>query len=158
MLLFAHGQATDGETIEGQLCEPIRALLAQVWVQGALHDREHRLRGLATGLEATDRPALRDLECAAGRGFISRRRDALIEHHHDVATDGHLCADADLRAEQDLLAIDVAAEFGALFLDGTRVWQRKNLEPAGVRQEGLLPAGETVDISEVAEDLGTWTE
>ena len=158
MLLFADREPADGETIEGQLREPIGALLAQVWIKGSLHDREHRLRGLATGLEATDRPALGDLECATGRGFVGCGGDALIEHHHDVATDGHLRADADLWAEQDLLAIDVAAEFGALFLDGTRVWQRKNLEPAGVRQEGLLPAGETVDISEVAEDLGTWTE
>ena len=92
-----------------------------MWIKGALHDREHRLRGLATGLEAPHRPALGDLECTAGGGFIGRGGDALVEHHHDIATDGHLRADADLGAEQNLLTIDVATEFGALFLDGTRV-------------------------------------
>ena len=138
--------------------QSIRALLAQVRVQGALHDGEHRLRGLAAGLEAADRPALRDLERAPGRGLVGRRRDALIEHHHDVAPDRHLRPDADLGAEQDLLAVDVAAEFGPLLLDGTGVRQREDLEAAGIRQERLLPARETMDIAEVAEDLGTWAE
>ena len=99
-----------------------------------------------------------DLQRFLGRGLVRRRRDALVEHHHDVAADGDLRADAGLGAEQVDGAIHVAAELGAFFLHIAGVRQGEDLEAAGVREEGFLPAGELMDATEALEDLGTRTQ
>ena len=157
-LAFADREAADGETVEGQLGQAVGADLAEVGVEGALDDREHGLGRITAGLEAADGPAVGDLERFLGRGLVRRRRDALVEHHHDIAADGDLRTDAGLGAEQVDGAVYVTAELGAFFLHIAGMRKGEDLEAAGVRQEGFLPAGELVDTAEALEDLGTRTQ
>ena len=99
-----------------------------------------------------------DLERFLGGGAIGRRRDALVEHHHDIAADGDLGADTGLGAEQVDGAVHVAAELGAFFLHIARMREREDLEAAGIGEEGFFPAGELMDAAEALEDLGTRTQ
>ena len=96
---------------------------------------------------------MRDLERRARRRFIRGRGDALIERHHDVAADRLLRLDADLRAEQDRLPVEIALENRALLAHRARMRQRENLEPAGVGQHRAFPAHEPVDAADAPEDF-----
>jgi hypothetical protein len=112
-LFLAHGQSADGEAVEVDLHQPLRALAPQMRIQGALHDAKHRLRRVLARRKTAHGPALRDLQGRACRLLISGGRDALIQHHHDVAADGALRLNAQFRTQQDALAIDVALKHRA---------------------------------------------
>ena len=129
-LAFAHGEAADGETVEGQLNQAVRTLFAEVGVEGALDDCEHGLGRITTRLEAPDRPAMGDLERFLGGGPVGGRGDALVEHHHDIAADGDLRRDTGLGAKQVDGTVHVAAELGAFFLHVARMRQGEDLEAA----------------------------
>ena len=81
-------------------------------------------------------------------------RDALIEHHHDIAADGLLHFNARLGRQQIALAIDIALEVCAGFIHGSRMGQGENLKAAGVRQHRARPIHEAVNAAELLEDLG----
>ena len=79
----------------------------------------------------------------------------MIQRHHDVAADGPLRLDAELRAEQDRLPVEIALKDRALLAHRARMRQRENLEAARVRQHGALPAHEIVDAAGAPEDFRT---
>ena len=94
---LAHRQAADGQAVEGHGRQALDALAAQVREERALHDAEQRLGRVAPRVEAARRPAVREVQGGARRGAVGDRAHALVEHHHDVAADGHLRLDATAR-------------------------------------------------------------
>ena len=72
---------------------------------------------------------------------------ALVEHHHDVAADGHLRLDAELGAQQHRPPVDVALEERPLLGHLARVGQREDLVSAGVGEHRAGPAHEPVDAA-----------
>ena len=101
---------------------------------------------------------MRHIERGPRRRFIRGRGDALIERHHDVAADGFLRLDADFRAEQDRLPVEVTLENRALLAHRARMRQRENLKSARVRQDRAFPTHETVDAAGAAENFRTGTQ
>ena len=87
------------------------------------------------------------------RGFVRRGGHALVQRHHDVAADGLLRLDAQLGAEQDRPAVEIALEDRARLGHRARMRQRENLEAAGIGQHGALPAHEPMDAAQPPEDL-----
>ena len=153
MLFLAHGQAADGKSIKGQFHQPGGAFFSQMRIQRPLNNGEHRLRGVLPGRKAADRPALRHLQGRTSCLLIRRARDALIQYHHDVATDRHLRLDAELRAQQDALPIDITLKYRPLFRHRPRVWQRKDLIPARVRQHCPRPLHEAMNAAHLPKHL-----
>ena len=96
--------------------------------------------------------AARRLAAVGGRG------DALIERHHDVAADRHLCFDAELRAEKNRPSIEIALKDGARFAHRARMRQGKDLESARVGEDGAIPAHETVYAAGAPENFRTRSE
>ena len=66
-------------------------------------------------------PSDGSVQGGAGGGFIGGRSDALVERHHDVAADGFLRFDADLRTEHDCFPVEIALKDGAFFAHGARI-------------------------------------
>src|SRR5438034_8478398 len=95
-----------------------------------------------------------ELDGSLGLSERGGGKDALIEGHHDVASDRLLHLDAGFGREEIGLSIHVALKARALFVDFPRMRQRKNLIAAGVCQYGTIPVHETVDAAESFEDLG----
>ena len=118
---FADGEAAEGEAVEGEVGEPVGALAAELWADGSLDDAEEGGGRVAAGGEAADGPALGEFDGGTGGGFVGGGGDALVERHHDVAADGELGFDADLGAEEESAAVDVAAEAGSGFGEGAGV-------------------------------------
>ena len=152
-LALADREPADGEPIERHFAQDRRAFAPQLREERALHDAEQRLRRISARREASRRPAMRDLERRSRRRFIRRRGDALVEHHHDVAADRLLRLDAQLRAEQDRVSVDIALERRALLAHRPRVRQREDLKPARVREHRVFPAHEPVNAAGAAETL-----
>ena len=113
-LALADREPADGESVEWHFAQASRAFPPQFLEERALHDPEHRLRRIAARRQTPRRPAMRDIERGPRRRFIRGRGDALIERHHDVAADRLLRLDADFRAEQDRLPVEVTLKNRAL--------------------------------------------
>ena len=82
---------------------------------------------------------MRDIDGRANGSCSGGRGDALIERHHDVAADGLLCLDAQLRAEKNRPSIEIALKDCARFAHRARMRQGEDLEAARVREHGRDP-------------------
>ena len=91
----------------------------------------------------------RALRVIAGGG----RRDALIQHHHDVAADRLLHLDAGFRRQHVRRAIDVAFETRALLVHRAFVRQGENLKSARVGEHRTIPVHEAMNAAELLEHL-----
>jgi hypothetical protein len=134
------------------------AFLSQLRIQRALHDGEERLRRVFACREAAGGPALRDLQGLPRRFFIGGARDALVEHHHDVAADAALRLDAQLRAEEDAAVIDIALKHRTLLRHRPRVRQREDLITTRVREHRARPFHEAMNAAHLLKHLRPWPQ
>lgn len=149
---FTDRESADRITVEVHRAQRLGARAPKIFVASALNDSEQRLFGRARGERAL-RPPMRQMHRARGHGVRDGRRDALIEHHHDVAADGCLDRDALLGRKQDSAAVDVALEASALFGHFAFVPQRENLKAARIGQDRSVPIHEPMDPAEFLENL-----
>ena len=66
---------------------------------------------------------MRDVERGSRSPYIRGRSDALIERHHDVAANGLLRFNTDLRAQHDRFSVEIALKDRALFAHCARMRQ-----------------------------------
>ncbi|EAU67275.1 hypothetical protein STIAU_4956 [Stigmatella aurantiaca DW4/3-1] len=155
LLGLPHRQPANGEAIERQPREELRALVAQARVDTALDDAEQRLaRGhLVLGRQAAHGPPVGALHRLARARLVRARVDAHIQHHHDLRVDRLLHGDARLGAEHLTAVVVEAAELRPLLGDEPVLRQREDLKPPRVRQNGPIPPHEGVDAAELAKHL-----
>ena len=84
-------------------------------------------------------------------GRVARRAD--VEHHGDVRAEVLLDLDGPLGGEFQRRAVDVGAEGGAAVGDPHLGGEAEHLEPAGVGEDGPVPAHEPVESAEVADEF-----
>ncbi len=149
---LSYCESADGVAVKGHLAELLHALTSEVWEESALSDAKQRLRRVAAGLEASGCPPVGDAEGIEGGFLIGCRWNALVEHHHDVAADVFLRIDAGLWGESNGVAFD-SFEKRAFFRHFSRLRERKDLKPAGVREHATVPAHELVNAAHSFEDL-----
>ena len=150
---LAHRQASDGEAVEGHGRQAQDALAAQVREERPLHDAEERLGRITPRVEAACRPTVREVQGRPRRGAVGHGAHTVVEHHHDVAADGHLRLDGELGAQPHRPPVDVALEEGPLLGHLTRVGQREDLVAARVGQHRAGPAHEPVNAAHPPKDL-----
>jgi len=158
VLRFADGKTPDRKSIERHRGQRFRAFSAKVSEAGALDDAEEGLRGVPSRIEAALRPAMGEFHRPARGSFVGNRRNALIEHHHDVAADRALDANAFLRGEQMHFPVDVTLEPCPFLRDRPRVRERENLKAAGIGEDGAIPVHEGMDAAHSGEDFRSRAE
>ena len=93
------------------------------------------------------------------RGFVAGRiGQALIQHHHDVAAQGHLNVDGRFRGEHVLVAVEMRAEQDAVVCDLAEAGQADHLESAGVGEDGVWPGHEAVEAAQAVDGLRAGAE
>ena len=83
---------------------------------------------------------------------------ALVEGHHDVRSDLAFDIHDGFGCKEELAAVDMRREPDALFGHLTDVGERKDLESAGVREDGSFPSLEGMQSSGATEDVRTGPE
>ena len=146
-------QPPNGESIKRHSHQTLRALLAQLRKKRPLHNPKHRLRRIPSGRQTPGRPPMRDPHRLPRRRLRCGRGNTLVEHHHDVAPNRLLRFHTHLRTEQNRLPIQITLKNRALLPHHPRMRQRKNLEPARIRQHRALPAHETVNAARAPKHL-----
>ncbi len=174
--LVAPEGAADREPVDASLGDPLRRFPPQVLVDAALDDPEDRL---ALGplalvpLEAAVEPAVGALGRAGGVVAVGVEGRALVEDEGDVGAERRLHLHRDLGRDEELGAVAVGAEAGALLGDLDRravlapgpaasldlvgdpaVGEREDLEAAGVGDQRPLPAHEPVQPPGRGDPLG----
>ena len=81
-----------------------------------------------------------------------------IEGHGDGRGQIRLNLHALFRAHEYLPAVNVGVKIYPLFLDSAKSCQRKNLEPAGIRQDRLVPDHELVKASQFLYHCIPWPD
>ena len=79
--------------------------------------------------------------------------DALVERHHDVATEGELDVHGRFRREQVRVAVQVRLEQDAFVGHLAEIAEAEDLEAAGIGQDGARPGHETVQAAQLADGL-----
>ena len=136
----------------------------QVGIGGALIDTEqhlpriHRIRQtvqpvvlLLAPLQPPQRPLTGGLGVVIGRRIFH----ALVEGHGNIAAQIALDAHALLRPHENAVPVQMAGEGHALLADLPQSRQREHLEPAGIRQDGAVPAHEPVQPAHGAHHVVT---
>ena len=98
-------------------------------------------------------PAERETERPLGVRLRGGIRQALVEWVEDVHAEGVLDLDAALGGEQTKRAVDVRAEFHALFAEPSELRQAEDLEAPGVRENGPVPSHEAMEAAQLADHL-----
>ena len=62
-----------------------------------------------------------------------------------------------LRPHKNSVAVDMAGEGDALFLNLTQLCKGKNLETTAIGQDRTLPAGESMEASQILHQSIPWT-
>ena len=155
---FTDREPADGEAVEGQVAQVLGAAQAEIAVAGALDDTEKSLGRFAAGAQGAFGPAVGQIHGRQGGGVLGGRGDALVEHHHDVAADRALHADAGFGREMVKRAVYVAAKLRALLGHDPVLGQRKNLKPAGVGQHRAIPVHKPVNAAKFLKHLGAGTQ
>ena len=153
---LADGEAAERIAVEADSGERARARLAQVLIVAALHDAEQRLADgrLLEGALAALGPAQRQLHGALDLAPLGRQPHAFVELHGDVGAEQDLHLDGALRRQLDHGAVEMGAEGDALLLDFAQGRKRHHLEAAGIGQDRMRPAHETVQPAERRDPLG----
>ncbi len=99
------------------------------------------------------RPAQAQLHRAARHLFGGRVWRALVEDHHDVRIEHLLDFHALFGAQEHPRAIGGRGKGHALLGDLAAMRQRKHLEPAGIGQDGAIPARKPVQPAVIADHL-----
>src|SRR5258708_4522581 len=155
---FAHGQTADSQTVEGKLAQKISTLFSEIVMAGSLNNPEQSLWRVASRLQGPPGPAVGELHRRLGLGVRRSGRNALIEHHHDIAADRLLHLDTRFRREQIRISVHVTLETRPLLVHRPRARERENLKSAGVREYRTIPVHETMDAAKFFEDLGSGTK
>jgi hypothetical protein len=133
-------------------------VLAQASIGAALDDAEQGLAGFGNagkGVLAALGPGKREIDRALDVLARGGQRDALVELHLDVGAEQTLDLDGALRGEQVRGAVDVRLEGDAIFGDFAQLRQAHDLEAAGVREDGTVPAHEAVQAAQPGDALRT---
>ena len=115
-------------------------------MHAALHNPEEELRVIvdrrvfAEPIHRTAGPFERVVERVRSLFNGARVRRAFIEGHNDVSADFALGLHDRFRREQMTRAIQMTAEFHALFSNVAKFLQAPNLESAAVREHRAVPA------------------
>ena len=149
---LADSESAQSISIEGDIGNLFGALAPKLWEAGTLNDTEERLRGISSGIEAALRPTSRKLHRIASRCLIGGGIDAVIQHHHDVASDGSLCRDTYLRGQENLPAISITPEARTLFGHLEETGQGEDLETSGIGEDRSRPAHELLNPSDLLEE------
>ena len=158
VMRFADREAADGNAVERQLAQKRGALFPEVTVTGTLYDAEKRLRRISTRRQRAFGPAVGELHSRLGLIVRSGGRNALIEHHHDIAPDHLLHFDAGFRREQVRVAVHITLEARPFFLHGSGTGKGENLKPTGVSQHRPIPVHEAMDTAEFLENFRAGAE
>ena len=169
---LADTEAADGVAVEIHFDEAFGALAAEIAIHTALDDSEEGLRARSTfGLggvaprspSARDRghPAeVRDRALGPGHGeaeaFFGAITSggvlgALVEGHDDVCAESNLDVDGVLGGEEVRAAVEVGAELDAVGRDFAEGVEGKDLEAAGVSEDGAGPADESMQAAHAAD-------
>src|SRR5207247_9343066 len=117
LLLAATERSTDRDAVDRRGRDPLGRGTAEVLVDAALDDPEHRLARRPLGLvpgEAAVEPAVGALGRPRGVVAVGVIRRALVEDEGDVGAERRLDAHRALRAEEALGAVEVGAEADAV--------------------------------------------
>lgn len=148
---LAYGEASDGVAGLVLISDKLAGLGTQVIEAAALYDGKEGLRvtvlrpGFPHEGDAALQPAVSEVHATLGVLAGGGVGGALVEGHDDIGTDGALDAEAALRTEQVLAAVDVTGEGGALLGDLAAVGEAVDLVAAAVSQEGAVPLHELVE-------------
>lgn len=94
----------------------------------------------------------------SGRLVSDGIRQALVQHHEDVAAKRQLNVDGRLRREQMSIAVQVRTEQHALIAHLAQAVQAEHLKAARVGQNGPVPGHEAVQAAHSPDQLVPGTE
>ncbi len=89
---------------------------------------------------------------------VGRVRRAFVELHDDVRVQHLLDLHGHFGRQEQLVAVDRRCECDAILGDLAQIAERKHLKAAGVREDGFIPAHETVQAAVCADRLQPWTQ
>lgn len=128
-------------------------------MHAALDDGEEGVLGFGFGLgaavmgEGALGPADGKLHALAGAFVGGGVFGAFVEHHQDVAAESELDVDGRFRGEEVAVAVEMAGEFDALFVDFAQVTETEDLKAATVGEDGAGPVHEFVQAAEGLDGL-----
>ena len=162
-----HRQAADGVAVAVQLGNLVHMPDAKVRKRGPLVDAEEELPGVDSPRQSVQPvvlplAALQPAECALAGGFgiiVGRGVfHALVKGHGNIAAQVGLDAHGLLRSHENLSPVDVRGEIDSLLFDPPEGGQRKDLEAAGIRQNGAVPVHELMEPPHLPHQLVAGTE
>ena len=103
-------------------------------------------------------PAQGQVEGLAGAGIVGWVFRALVEGHGDIRAEGDLHIHGVLGREEMGRSVEVRAEFDPFLGDLTELVEAEDLESAGVGEDGVGPAHETVQASHAADEFVAGTQ
>ena len=154
---FPDRQAADGVARKVHGHQRVGRSRAQAGIGAALDDAEQGLARpgeVREGALAALGPGERAVDGALDLLARGGQRDALVELHLDVGAEQALDLDGALGREQMRGPVDVRLEGDALVGDLPELGEAHDLEAAGVREDGTVPAHEVVQAAEPGDALG----
>lgn len=140
---LTYAYSSDSDTISRKWCQRIYRLLAKLFEEASLDDREkhafgvvvlwHEMFVLSLG------PAMRDLHLLMKFLLADPWRRTHIEHHHDIRTEVHLDIDASLWREKVLRTIMNTTKFNSFFGD-LREWFPTRYFPIRISRLAIFPS------------------
>ena len=178
LLLVAPERAADRDAVDPRLRDDPGGVASQVLMDTALDDPEDGLVPGAVLLvpgQAAAEPAVGALHRTHGVLAVGVVGRALVEDEGDVGPELRLHVHRDLGRDEELRPVPIGAETGALLVDphhgamgaapgpaapldlvgDAAVGEREDLEPAGVGDQGAIPAHEIVQPAGGVDPLGT---
>lgn len=165
---FPYRQSADGHTDARKRSDEFYGFHPEFRIHDPLRNGKQRLfvqafRGSSDVLphalaKRTFRPAMGSFHGGAGIGFVRSSRSALVEGHDDVGTEIRLDPNGFFRRKKTLRAVQVGAEFDALFGNlrkGLTVGglfsksERKHLETSAVGKYREIDVHESVEASKM---------
>ena len=104
-------------------------------------------------IEGAARPGHGEAKALFGAGARGGILGALVKSHADVGAEGDLNIDGMLGSKRVRTAVEVGAEADAVIGDFAERVERKDLEAAGVGEQGARPAHEAVQAAHAADGL-----
>ena len=162
---LAHGDSTDGVSVEIEINKGSRGLFPKIRIDAALHDSEMKLPSLAAGRFVFLYPSLAALGPAGGEigRFLSilpltRVGRAFVEKHRNVRTEGCLNLHALLGTQHHLGTIKVTPKFHAGFGNLTDLGKGPDLKAARICEHGTVPSRKAVKSAEFRDHLSSGSQ
>ena len=151
-MTLADGQTADSVAVKADIGQRGDALMAQIFINPALHNAEQRIAQagiiIAKRFFTARRPTHGELHRGLGLFGSRRKRRAFIQHHADIGTQQRLYLNTAFGRQHMLAAIEMALKAHPVLAHFGQFGQRHDLKTAAIGKYRPVPLHEILQTTQ----------